>query len=475
MKLRSILYIIGIAVVVALSACTADDSFTTSKSNLLTFSNDSISLDTTFSNVPTTTRSFWVYNHSGDGIRLSSVRLENGNQSGFRVNVDGAYLGKTVGYQAQNVEVRDGDSIRIFVELTSPVQHADNPQLVMDNLIFAYESGVVQKVNLNAYSWDAIRVNHLEIKNDTTISTSKPVVVYGGMTVDSTATLTLGAGTTLYFHEDAGLNVYGTLKSEGTAEKNVVLRGDRIDNMFDYLPYDRTPGQWQGIHFYGSSYDNSIVYTDLHSAYTGILCDSSDVNRNKLLLQQSTVHNCMGDGVSATSCQIDIENSLLSNTLGDCAVFKGGDISIMNTTMAQFYPYSSNRGAAIRFGSSPVMLTDFTVSNSLITGYAEDVMEGEGLDSTSYSFDHCIIRTPPIKSVDSIHFTNVIYENIKDTTKYGEKNFRKIDTGNLVYDFRLDSISPAIDAANASTSLRLDRDGRDRTGKPDIGCYEYIK
>ena len=31
------------------------------------------------------------------------------------------------------------------------------------------------------------------------------------------------------------------------AEKGIVLRGDRLDNMFDYLPYDYVSGQWQGV------------------------------------------------------------------------------------------------------------------------------------------------------------------------------------------------------------------------------------
>jgi hypothetical protein len=66
-----------------------NDSFTTSTSNELSFSTDTVKMDTVFSNVPTATRSFWVYNHSGEGLRCSSVRLEQGATTGFRVNVDG--------------------------------------------------------------------------------------------------------------------------------------------------------------------------------------------------------------------------------------------------------------------------------------------------------------------------------------------------------------------------------------------------
>ena len=104
----------------ALTACSDNDSFSTSPSRLLTFSVDTLKMDTVFSNVGSSTYTFWCYNRSGDGIRLSTVRLRNGNQTGFRVNVDGSYLDNTMGSVANDLEVRDGDSIRVFVELTAP-------------------------------------------------------------------------------------------------------------------------------------------------------------------------------------------------------------------------------------------------------------------------------------------------------------------------------------------------------------------
>ena len=92
--------------VLSLAACSDDDSFSASPDHRLAFSADTVSLDTTFSRVPTTTRTFWVYNRSGDGLRCTSVRLRKGNQTGFRVNVDGMYLGQASGYQVGGVELR---------------------------------------------------------------------------------------------------------------------------------------------------------------------------------------------------------------------------------------------------------------------------------------------------------------------------------------------------------------------------------
>ena len=138
------------------------------------------------------------------------------------------------------------------------MQNSEEPQLVSDNLVFALESGVEQKVNLRAFSWDAMKLNSLEVKEDKLLESTLPVVVYGGIRVDSAATLTIAPGTQLYFHENAGLQVFGKLKIEGEKDREVVMRGDRLDHMFDYLPYDRTPGQWQGIRLMSSAHDCRI-------------------------------------------------------------------------------------------------------------------------------------------------------------------------------------------------------------------------
>ena len=469
-------FFLAMGCVVAMAAtvvsCAEDDSFTTSRSDVLAFSVDSVKLDTTFSNVPTPTASFWVYNRSGKGIRCASVRLEHGNQTGFRVNVDGSYLGETAGYQAQDVEVRKGDSIRVFVELTSHMQYADEPQLVEDNLVFNLESGVQQKLNLNAYSWDAILMRDKRVSQDEVIQSDKPVVVYGGIQVDSLATLTIGAGTTLYFHEDAGLKVYGKLLVKGEQGKEVMMRGDRIDHMFDYLPYDRTPGQWQGIKLMPSSYGNEITYADIHSTYDGIWMYPSDIERQKLLLQNATVHNCQGYGVVADSVKAQIYNTQITNTLGSQLLVSGGDVELNGCTLAQFYPFDARRLSAINIQPP---LPRFEVRNSLVTGYHDDEViwsepqEGEPLN---FLFDHCVLRTEKMQTDDSLKFTNVIYEDVKDTTKYGEKHFRLFDTENLKYDFRLRKESAAIGVGDPATSLPTDRNGVRRKETPAVGCYE---
>lgn len=461
-------------------SCSDDDDFTMSPGNLLTFSQDTVSLDTIFSRVPTATKTFWVYNKSGSGIRCTNIRLEKGNQTGFRVNVDGSYLGASDGFMVNDIEVRNRDSIRVFVELTSPANNKDVPTLLTENLIFNLESGAQQKVCLQAFTWDADMYDNMIVSEDKTIESTKPIIIYGGITVEEGATLTLKAGTTLYFHENAGIDVYGRLLVEGTVDNNVILRGDRIDRMFDYLPYDRVSGQWQGIKIHESSYDNLIEYADIHSTYNGIVCDSSDVSRLKLNLYNSVIHNCQGYGLLSIHSVVDVVNCQITNTLNDCVAFYGGVGRVMQSTIAQFYPYDANRGAALRFANikdnQVLPLYDFSCINSIVTGYADDVVMGEA-DSTAnykFSFDHCMLRTPAIE--DTINIKNVIWEDPEDTvTVYGHKHFRVFDTENLIYDFRLDSLSTAIGKALPLESLPFDRLGIRRDEEPDLGCYEYVK
>ena len=446
MRLKKYLHIL--AMMLLLGACEGSDGFTMSQSDLLSFSIDTVRIDTVFSNLSSSTRSFWVFNHSGAGIRCSSIQLERGNQSGFRVNVDGAYLGPSSGYQSRDVEIRAGDSLRVYVELTASTQHAASPQKLEDYLIFHLESGALQKICLSGWAWDAMVKRDVVIAADTLISSSTPIVIQRGITVLRGTTLTIASG---------------------TAARPVVLRGERMDRMFDNLPYDRVPGQWRGIRFGPDSYGNVLRYTDLHGAFDGIVADSSSLDSEKLHIFASTIHNCQGVGVQLNHCKAKIDNTLISNTLNACVEVKGGDVALNGCTLAQFYPFDARRGAAIRFVAP---LQNLLCQNSLITGYADDVMLGESGDLFNYRFEDCIIRTPKITTNDSVKFFAVLFEDPRDTLTTGKKHFKRFDTENYIYDFQLHAGSPAIEKANVATSLPTDRNGRVRHGKPDIGAFE---
>ncbi len=443
----SLFYSFALAVIVAgFWACSDDDEFSNSPSARLTFSCDSVIMDTVFSTVGSRTYDFWVFNRMKQGIRLQSVRLRQGNQTGFRVNVDGSYLDNSLGSVVTDLEVRKGDSIRVFVELTAPENGQQEALQIDDDLVFLLESGEEQRVALRGFAWDAIPWHDVVIDRDSLIESQKPIVVYGGLRVDSAVTLTL-RNTTLYFHDKAGLDVYGKVKAE-----NVTLRGDRLDHMFDYLPYDRVSGQWRGVRIYSSSFGNRFVGSEIRSAEYGIVCDSTEYveGRQRLYMERSVIHNCKGPGLQVFNSSVGLLRCQFSNTLGDCLSVYGGVAVVEQCTLAQFYPLSADRGAALRFSNSynsyPYPLHAMQMKGSIVTGYADDVIMGESsaedsLTAFNFYFENSLLRTPAIEG-DSIRFVNVRWETPDDSIQ-GKQHFRLIDEKNLIYDFHLDSLSTA--------------------------------
>ena len=411
-----------------LAACTDNDSFSTAVGNRLSFSEDTVSFDTLFSTVPSATQTFWVRNQSSDGIRIQTVRLERGTQSGYRVNVDGTYLDPV----GNDFEVRKGDSILVFVEVTTRENHAQEPQLLEDNIIFTLQNGQQQRVNLRTYSWDAQKINNLVISHDTIIDSRIPIILYGeGIQVDKGATLTL-LNTELYFHDGSGIDVHGQLQATGC-----LFRGDRLDRMFDYLPYDRISGQWRGISIAPSSEQNVFVDYEIRNAWDAMVCDST-----RLQMTNTVVHNNRGMGLSARNSVVTLSYCQFTNTMGDCLSLEGCEAIVDHCTIAQFYPFSADRGAALRFTNTaqPLLLL---CTNTLVTGYADDVVMGETSDTTvvyDYRFANCILRTDSV--TDAERFERIIWETPKDSVQ-GKQHFRVIDEDNLCYDFAIDSISPA--------------------------------
>ena len=407
-----------------LASCSDNDSFSTDASHRLTFTCDTVRMDTLFAQVPSSTYSFWVHNQSGDGLRLRTVRLERAGQSGFRANVDGTFLNPVV----NDLEIRKGDSLRVFVEVTAAENISPDPQLLEDNLLFTLESGVVQKVNLCTYSWNAEQWHDVDITADRTIESSVPIVVYGGINVAEGATVTI-KNTTLYFHDGAGITVSGALVAE-----NVTLRGDRLDHMFDYLPYDRISGQWKGVAVKPKAAGCQFIDCEIRNAHDALHCDSTNV-----LLTNTVVHNNKGFGLWAHDSEVTISNCVLSNTLNDCLTLLGCQASIDHVTLAQFYPFAAPRGAALRFAATEKPMS-LTCTNTLATGYEDDVIMGESNEQVTFHFTNCLLRTPAVDDDDS--FSDIIWEK-KDDEIQGKKHFVLVDEDNLIYDFRLKEESPA--------------------------------
>ena len=92
--------------------------------------------------------------------------------------------------------------------------------------------------------------------------------------------------------------------------------------------------------------------------------------------------------------------------------------------------FDSNRGAALSFGNhigdKDYPLQTFHMVNSLVTGYADDVLMANNKEgvTANYHFYNCILRTPKPKETALLsNFTDVIWENNKDYPDGGSKQF----------------------------------------------------
>lgn len=464
-------------------SCEDEETYTTSPSALLDFSADTVRFDTVFTTIGSSTQLFKVYNRGSESLMLPSIRQASGGRSGFRVNVDGMS-----GTEFADVEVRDGDSLYVFVEVTVDPRNEDNPFLLRDSLQFHLQSGLYQQVQLEAYGQDMIVLRGISFATDTTLTGERPYVVYDSLCVDSGATLRLSEGVRLHFHSGAFMRVDGTLRAEGSVERPVVFRGDRLDNMFDYLPYDRMDNQWGGIILGASSYDNYLNHADIHSGGWGIRCDSADVALNKLTIENSVIHNVAGDALSAVNGRLWVGNSELTNAGRHCLSVRGGDVQVFFSTLASFSPWAY-QGEAVSLSNEWCPLIRAEFRSSIITGrfYSPNDLklwptsEPDSL-TFNYRFDHCLISVP-IDSLRGDTLPGGRYSNVRvDSVGYEVsrmKNFPLIDTDIFFYDFSLDSLSQAIGAGNRDDALNLyplDRLGRSRLEDeaPDAGAQERL-
>lgn len=466
-------------------ACGDLITWTADPSVRLRFSTDTVKFDTVITGVASSSRDVTVYNDARDGLRIAQVRLKKGAESLFRVNVDGRFLAGGVG---QDFEIwgKDTMCMRLFVNL--PVSESDEIEATEDELIFTLESGVEQRLVLTSSGMNVDILRGEVVSEDKVLNGRRPYQVFDSLVVEEDRTLTLPAGCTLMFHDGAELVVRGTLLCQGTQEKPVTLRGDRTDKMFPYLPYDNTPNRWGGVRIAQTSRGNRLEQTDLHSADFGIMADSTEwqsADDPILTIHNSVIHNIGGPGLTLRGTRALVTGTQISNTRGDCVSVTGGDVRFIHCTIAQFYPFTAERGDALfmanREGEVPVPLHRAHFLNCVITGYAEDVIKGdmkeeENGEKINYLFQNSLLRTEPTD--DEQRFRDIKYDLRDSLEIYADEHFQTFDDHAFIYDFTPDSLSAIRGLADPQWALLYptDRLGRSRMadGEPDAGAYEYV-
>ena len=445
-----------------LTAC-IDDSFTTSPNDVLSFSADTVNFDTIFTNEGSATRSFKVYNHSNKSLRISSIRLAKGGESGFIVNVDGLS-----GVDFENTELRGRDSLFVYVIANIAETGELQPVEARDSLVFV-TNGVTQHVKLLAQTQDAHRVRGLVINSDSVITAEKPIIVYDSLVVAPDVTLTLEPGVTLYMHNSARIDVYGRLLAEGVQGMPVTIRGDRLDRMFDNLPYNNLAGQWAGIRFHEGSFDNRLTHAMVRGTTWGIVCDSTDLSRTTLTIHNSIVHNSTANLIDVACNRVKITNSELSDAGGAVFAMRKGVAELTHCTLVNYYFYDMIQGAIVTTPTAEELMewgVELSLNNCLIAGNAAPLSVGDFTGCEVY-LNSCMIAGAD--GSDDANFIHTLWN--------GEPMFWLIDRENYLYDYRIGSPeSPAIGwgaTAYAIDSTATDMYGESRLNRIDVGAYQF--
>ena len=468
-----------------LASCLNEEGYTTSADARLRLERDTLALDTVLAGEATNTYTFQVFNPQKKTLRIAAIRLAGGAKSPFMVNVDGTFLANGV---TGATELAGGDSLRVFVQLNAPASTATSPTPLEDRLLFLLENGAEQQVLLTASTQSVINLRGARVERDTTWNAPRPYRILDSLVVEEGRTLTLSAGTRLYFHPAARLIVHGTLRAEGQNGAPVELRGDRLGYMFSNQPYDRIPGQWGGVVFTAKSHDNVLDHCEIHSGDFGIRCDSSSVDFQKLILRNSLIHNVGGDGLYARQCAVNVGNSQITNAAGDCVRLVGGRNEFVHCTIGQFYALAGDRGVALHFSNygkgSRAPLERASFVNCIISGYNNNDLMRESStryknDAFNYDFSHCLLNTP--KPTKDEHFRNCLFEQDAPEARRQAGNFSpSFDLRKLLFVFTLDAKSAAVGTADFAVTQQtfpFDRNGKSQTkgGKSDIGCYRHVE
>ena len=448
---------------VALSSC-INDEFSTSSSDLLSFSTDTVKFDTVITGQGSPTKQFLVFNKSKKMLNISSIKVAGESKGHFFLNVDGMK-----GDEFHDIEVRGEDSIFVFVESRFDPTNQDEPEFLEDNIEFV-TNGVMQKVAITAWGQDVIILNDTILDEPTHLTGNKPYVVYGELTVDTLNNVTIDAGATLLFHDKASLVVKGRLTAIGTQEKPITLRGDRLDHVVGEIGYDIMSGQWDGVYFNEGSYDNELAFVNMRGNSNGMQVYSEDMSRRSLHLFNCVLHNSTYLNLLGVNAWIDAEGTEFSDAGLMVADFYGGKLQFINCTLANYYLFAAIQGPILNleteFDDGYSTTFDAYFDNCIFYGNTSDLNVNE-LDGLNVYLRNCLLKSA---GEDDACFINCVWN--ADPKFYTERE-------KYIFDYRLRDESDAIARGNRAlcpASARYDRYGVDRFAREgiDIGAYTWV-
>jgi len=441
---QSLYLILSLVILIFWSSCRKDFIFTPSTGQL-EFSKDTVFLDTVFTNIGSSTYNLKVYNRSDNDIVIPSLRLGQGQNSNYRLNVDGLTGdGPIAGKEFENIEILAKDSMYIFIETTIDIQDlvtsetqflytdaiefdaGTNQQIVelitlVKDAVFIYPQRFIDSQTgeyvIETLSFD---IDGDGMDDETTIqgrflmsselnfTDEKPYVIYGYAAVDDGETLAIDAGARVHFHANSGLLVTNGASlhvngqpsmDQDLLEGEVIFEGDRLEPLFEDVP-----GQWQTIWLFDGSTNNMINHVTIKNSTVGILSDGNMTDPTKLTLTNSQIYNSSNFGILGRGTSIYGENVVINNSgQSSFAGTYGGSYNFVHSTITNYWSNSFRQFPSLLLNNfvvdenlmvtaNPLMEANFT--NCIIYGNdnPELILDKDSGADFNFKFTNCLIR-----------------------------------------------------------------------------------
>ena len=468
----------------------------------LAVSRDTLHFDTVFTEQGSATMQMKLYNRNANALLIDRVWMDEGKA--FKVNIDG----EPKLSQISDLQIDGGDSLYVFVRVYIDPTDVNNPVLVTDNLHFHTSNGATKTVNLEAYGQDVERIGKPGCKRTDklrgmTFTADKPYLIFD--TLDIQGTTTMEAGAKIYMHQGACIIAHGKVESQGTPENHVVLCGDRLDRLFEHVPYRFASGGWDGLYIADATKDMPRVplprtytfsYTDILSGNVGLMCvsDRTNASLSTLTMNGCRIHNHTAYGLYLYHVNAVVTNTEISNCALYCIYSEGGKHDFIHSTVASYFGYTN-----IRIQSTAKEATSAVYIDNLSKKQPETVVSFYNSIITGYLANQLVVATPIDRyypgtfqgnylKTDSLlfeHATDNVYWHATDTAEVFVNDFYKYKEY-VYYDFHPDTLGPAIGIGQEISTVKSitgfdelpieqDYDGIDRLNvHPDAGCYQHL-
>ncbi len=463
----------ALTAIILLNSC-RDTPISDDPDEKLEFSNDTLLFDTVFTTFGSTTKFFKVFNpNANKALNISSVMLAGGEQSPYRLNIDGeATNAKT------DIQIEPLDSMYVFAELTVDPSGENLPFVVQDSVVFNV-NGNLQDVDLVAYGQNAHFLFRDTLKDDVVWQDDKPYVIIEYIEIDSLATLTIEEGVRVHMHNGASIVATGSMIVNGTKDSVVTFQGTRLE-----ANYQDIPGQWGGIFLQRNpNATYSFEYTNIRNAIFG-LGVGLDLNQNYFefvggeeafcTVKNSIVQNSFGANIYTLASNVYVENTLIYNSNNPVWAALGGYMEMVHTTISSptNSRYTHTTPSVILSGifqaaenlplATAPLEAKFT--NCIVWGGIEEeigiIEDTLTFASFDYTFENCILKT------DSLTDPNYVNCILNDDPLFKDRSEE---------DFNILEYSPAINNGTNAVMLNTDQEGNPRDdGLPDIGALEFF-